>query len=123
MSYRLTVEKRPSYLYTKVVGERTPENALRYLQEVYSVCANNHYSAVLLDMHLEGPSLNTTQIFEVISQRVNDGVRLSKIAYVEGEVDDAAMPAFAETVAVNRGVNVRRFEDVASAASWLSYDA
>jgi hypothetical protein len=30
------------------------------------------------------------------------------------------MPYFAETVAVNRGVNVRLFQDVAAAAQWLS---
>jgi len=123
MSYRLTVEKRPSYLYTKVVGERTTENALRYLHEVYTVCVNNDYSRVLLDMKFQGPSLNTTQIFEVIAQRATEGARLRKIAYVEGTVDDAAMPAFAETVALNRGVNVRRFDDVGMAASWLTHDA
>jgi hypothetical protein len=123
MSYQLSVEKRPAYLYTKVVGERTPQNALRYLQEVHTLCVNNGYTSVLLDMNLSGPSLNTTQIFDVISQRSNDGIRLNKIAYVEAEIDDPAAPAFAETVAVNRGVNVRRFGDVMSAASWLSYDA
>jgi hypothetical protein len=51
---------------------------------------------------------------------VPDALKLNKIAYVEPSIDDATMPAFLETVAVNRGVNVRLFRDVASAASWLS---
>jgi hypothetical protein len=122
MSYQLSVDKRPAYLHAKVVGKRTPENALRYLQEVYSVCVNNNYTAVLLDMNFRGPSLSTTEIFDVVLQRVPDALRLRKIAYVEGVPDDPAMPAFAETVAVNRGVNVRRFQNVADAANWLSYD-
>jgi len=122
MSYSLSVDKRPAYLHAKVLGERTPANALRYLQEAYSVCVNNDYSRVLLDVNFAGPSLSTTEIFDVILRCVPDGLRLKKIAYVEATPDDPAMPAFAETVAVNRGVNVRRFQDIASAANWLSYD-
>jgi hypothetical protein len=120
MSYQLTVERRRTYVHTKVVGERTPENALRFLRYSYTACVNCGRSAVLLEMHLSGPSLTTTSVFDVISSWVPDALKLRKIAYVEGAVDDAAMPAFVETVAVNRGVNMRLFRDVASAASWLS---
>jgi len=119
MSYQLTVEQRQTYVHTKAVGERTPENALRFLRDSYAACVSAGHDAVLLEMHLSGPSLTTTSVFEVISNRVPDALKLRKIAYVEGSVDDAAMPAFAVTVAVNRGVNVRLFPDVASAASWL----
>jgi hypothetical protein len=38
---------------------------------------------------------------------------------VQAEVDDAAMPHFAETLAVNRGVNVRLFQSVDAAEQWL----
>jgi len=55
MSYSLSVDKRPAYLHAKVLGERTPANALRYLQEAYSVCVNNDYSRVLLDVNFAGP--------------------------------------------------------------------
>lgn len=120
MSYQLTVEKRQTYVHTKVVGERTPENAIRFLNDSYVACATRGLSALLLEMHLSGPCLTTTNIFDVISNRVPDALKLRKIAYVEGSVDDATMPAFAVTVAVNRGVNVRLFPDVASAAIWLS---
>jgi hypothetical protein len=71
-------------------------------------------------MRLSGPSLNTTSIFDVISHRVPDGATLRKIAYVQTEFDDPAMPYFAETVAVNRGVNVRLFQTVHAAEQWLA---
>ena len=120
MSYQFTVEQRPAYVHTKVVGERTPENALRFLRDSYTACVNAGRTAVLLEMHLTGPSLGTTNVFDVISSGVPDALKLRKIAYVEGSVGDATMPAFAATVAVNRGVNVRLFRDVAVAASWLT---
>lgn len=118
--YQLTLEERPGYLRAKVVGERTRENALRFLEEAYSACVMSGHSALLLEMRLSGPSLDTASILEVISQRAPDGMRLRKIAYVQPLVADPAMPYFAEQVAINRGVNVRLFQNVDAAAAWLS---
>ena len=120
MTYQLTVEQRPTYVHAKAVGERTAENALRFLKDAYVACVNAGQSSLLLEMQLEGPRLSESSIFEVLSDRIADGLKLRKIAYVEGSVDDPAMPAFAVTVAVNRGVNMRLFPNVAFAASWLS---
>lgn len=120
MSYELTIEQRRDYVHAKVTGERTPENALRFLRESYLACMNSGTGTVLLEMRLSGPSLTTTNVFDVILSWVPDALKLRKIAYVEALFDDVAMPAFLETVAVNRGANVRLFRDVASAASWLS---
>jgi hypothetical protein len=36
-----------------------------------------------------------------------EGTKLQRIAYVQASMTDPAKPRFAETVAVNRGVNVR----------------
>ena len=120
MSYQLTIEERPTYLYAKVVGERTPANALRFLEEAYSACVKRGCSTVLLEIQLSGPSLNTASVYDVITQKVEDGRKLRKIAYVQPVTDDPAIPYFAETVAMNRGVNVRLFLSVAAAEEWLS---
>jgi hypothetical protein len=118
MAYQLTIEERPDYVYAKATGERTPANALRFLEEAYAACVKSGRSDLLLDMQFTGPSLNTTSIYQVISQRVPDGRNLRKIAYVDTDVDPG-MPVFAETVAVNRGVNVRLFPNLAAAENWL----
>jgi hypothetical protein len=97
-----------------------PENTLRFLEEAYSACVKSGRSAVLLEMQFSGPSLDTARIYDVLSQRVADGRKLRKIAYVQGTIDDPAMPYFAETVAMNRGVNGRLFQSVAAAEQWLS---
>ncbi|HEY7238680.1 MAG TPA: hypothetical protein VH600_05890 [Burkholderiales bacterium] len=120
MAYQLTIEERPTYVYARVDGDLTPANALRFLQEAHAACVKCGRSDVLLDMQLHGPNLNTTSVYDVISQRAADGGKLRKIAYVPLQQDDRSMAHFAETVAINRGVNVRLFESVAAAERWLS---
>ena len=120
MSYQLTIEERPTYVYARVDGDLNAANALRFLEEAYAACVRTGRSLLLLDMQLHGPDLNTTNVYEVISQRAADGTKLRKIAYVPFQRDDRSMAYFAETVAVNRGVNVRLFESVAAAEQWIS---
>jgi len=120
VAYQLTIEERPTYVYARVEGDLTAANALRFLEEAYAACVRTGRSLLLLDMQLHGPDLNTTNVYDVISQRVADGSKLRKIAYVPFQRDDRSMAHFAETVAMNRGVNVRLFESVAAAQRWLS---
>lgn len=117
--YELTLEERPAYLHARVVGPRTPENALRYLEEVYAACLRTGLSQVLLEMAFSGPSLGPSGILRVVSERSADGARLRKVAYVEASMDGQQRARFAETVAINRAVNLRLFESVGEAARWL----
>jgi hypothetical protein len=119
MPYQLTVEQRPGYVHARVEGERTPENALRFLKESYVACVNSGSSALLLEMNLSGAPLSTTHIFDVIADRAPEGSKLDRIAYVDS-TRDLTEAYFAETVAMNRGVNVRLFPNVAAAAGWLT---
>ena len=123
MSYELTVEERPAYLHAKVVGERTAGNLLRFLEESYAACVKSGRRALLLDIGFYGPSLDTSSIYNIISQRLTEARKLHKIAYVQTNIDDPAIPYFAETVAMNRGVNVRLFQSTAAAERWLSEES
>ena len=118
--YDLTVETRRGFLHARVIGERTPENAMRFLREAHDECVRAGHSKVLLEMCLTGPSLPAGDIFRVISARSAEGAKLSRIAYVEANMGDPMRARFAETVAVNRAVNVRLFQDVAAAEQWLA---
>lgn len=120
VSYQLTIEERPAYIYARADGELTPANALRFLEEAHAACVRSGRTDLLLDMQLHGPNLNTTSVYDVISQRAASGSKLRKIAYVPYKSDDQSMAYFAETVAMNRGVNVRLFDSVAAAERWLS---
>ena len=120
MSYELILEEQPSYLHAKVSGTHNAENARRFLVEVHEAWVQRNYSAVLLEMNLSGPSLGVLGIFNVISERAPHAFGLKQIAYVDGcSEHDPEQARFAETVARNRGVNVRLFQTVGEAAGWL----
>jgi len=116
--YHLAVEIHGTYVHAKVTGEHKPENALRFLKEAYEACVKNAKDSVLLEMRLEGPTMGTGNIFSVVQQRSEPGRELRRIAYVDGG-RDPEKAKFAETVARNRGVNVRLFPTVEEAKKWL----
>lgn len=118
-TYQVTIEERPHYLHTRVVGPRSVENAIRYLEEVYAACVRTGIANVLLEMAFTGPSLGASGVIKVVSERCGDGAKLHKIAYVEASPDGPGKAQFAETAAINRAVNVRLFATVAEAVRWL----
>jgi stage II sporulation SpoAA-like protein len=120
MPYHLTIQEHPAYLHATVTGTHSPENAMRFLKEVHEACMTAGKTAALLEMNLAGPSLDATSIFRVISERSGEASKLKKIAYVDASSRDPEKMRFAETVAVNRGVNVRLFQDLAKAKEWMS---
>ncbi len=116
--YRFSVEVHENYVHATVTGEHKAEHALRFLREAYEACMENGKDSVLLEMRLEGPTMGVGNIFSVIQQRTEPGRELRRIAYVDGS-RDPAKAKFAETVARNRGVNVRLFATVDDAKKWL----
>lgn len=120
MTYHLTIEEKPSYLHARVTGTHNAENLRRFLVEVHEECARRNCTAVLLEMNLSGPSLDTGSIFDVVSERSAAGMMFKRIAYVDTSPErDLRKMEFAETVAVNRGVRVRLFHSVADAERWM----
>jgi len=118
MDYKLTVQEYPGYLHVRAEGERTPENARRALQEAGAACVAKGKLDLLLELDLEGPQLGMLRIYDVIAERSPDGSKLRRIAYVDSVPGKESK--FAETVASNRGVNVRLFPDVDAAKRWLT---
>jgi len=119
VDYKFTAEPHSGYMHTRAEGRRTPENLGRFLQDTYLACVKAGKSSVLLEVRLVGESLPLNSIFEVISRRSADGGKLRKIAYVEQGSAILERSMFAETVAKNRGVNVRLFSDLEGARLWL----
>ena len=119
MNYHFKIEEHPKYLHAAASGKNSAENALRFLREAYEACMKCQASAVLLEMRFEGPALDTGSIYSVIAQRSETGRQLRKIAYVAPVDPDVSKSKFAETVAINRGVNVRLFTTVEAAKKWL----
>jgi hypothetical protein len=120
LPYRLVVEQHPAYLHASVTGEHNAANALRFLTESITACAESGQVNLLLEFNLAGPSLDSTSIFAVTARPAQMAAKLRRIAYVDTSSRDPAKMKFAETVAQNRGVNVRLFRELEAAKRWLA---
>jgi hypothetical protein len=119
MTYKLTIHQKPTYLHAIVTGRDTRENVERYLEEIRRECIARNCFRVLVEERLEGPRLDTMDVFQIVSEGSSKASGIYKaFAYVDVNAKGNLMQ-FAETVAVNRGVPVVVFPTVADAEKWL----
>ena len=121
MAYRLAFDREPAYLHVKVTGDNSPESVHGYMEDVQRECSRAGIAGILIEENLRGPSISLADVFVVVSEgsrKMPPGLR--KIAYVDlNREHDLSLMRFAETVAVNRGVNVRLCRSVEEAKEWL----
>jgi hypothetical protein len=121
MAYEMRMIHENDYLHVLVTGDNTPADVAGYLDQIRQACAEHGFSKVLIEENLTGPPLRTGDIYDVVtaaSAGVAPGIRY--IAFVDtNPAHEFAQMKFAETVAVNRGVNVKVFRDVPSAVAWI----
>jgi hypothetical protein len=121
MEYEFRVTPTKGFLHVVVVGDNTAETVLRYLKQVYETCVKLQCPSVLVEENLAGAGLDLGEIFGLVaegSRNVWPAVR--RIAYVDlNRHHDPKNMKFAETVGVNRSVNVRVFGAVQDAENWL----
>ena len=121
MAHELTITEHPGYLHFRVTGENTPQTVQAYLAELYAQCQERGCTAILMEEDLSGPGLPIVEIYRIVE---SGGARsrslLRWIAYVDvRQQERPGNTRFAETVALNRGLNLRSFATVAEAVEWL----
>jgi len=122
MSYSLNIELKEKYLHVTVTGENTLTNVLSYLEKIYDACIQQRCSYVLIEELLTGPSLDTFDIFVVISKNFSKAKSIGlRLAYVDMNTEHSKRGLkFAENLAHIRGVNLRLFYyNTEEAVSWL----
>ena len=119
MEYQIGIEAHPTYLVVTAWGDHTIANASRFLREAHEACVAHGVDCVVLDFRLEGPSLGPAGIFAVTAGQADAGKKLKRIAYVDATSREESRKRFAETVAFNRGVNVRLFGNLDEAKRWM----
>jgi hypothetical protein len=55
MTYKLTIDQKPTYLHAIVTGCNGRENVARYLEEIRHECIARRCFRVLIEERLEGP--------------------------------------------------------------------
>lgn len=119
MSYKLTINQKPSYLHAVVTGLNSRETVAQYLEEILLECKARNCFRVMIEEHLQGPRLGTLDVFQIAEEgSILVKGMLKAIAYVDINAESDLMQ-FAENVAVNRGLRVTVFSTVADAEKWL----
>ena len=117
----MDIKERPGYLHVTVIGRNSVANVMKYLSDIHDPCMRRNCPVVLIEENLQGPGLGIGSIHNIISQASkNTQPVVTRIAYVDTNKEHKpGRMEFAETVAFNRGVNVRVFSDVDEARRWL----
>lgn len=111
----------PAYLHAIGIGERTPDNVASFFRQAVAACKEGRHAGLLFESRLTGRSVDdATLLFETILASVRDLRGVRKLAYVPGQGQDLRSASFAETVANNRGIEARIFQDATAAAQWVS---
>jgi len=121
MAYRLKFTEKEGYSHIQVTGENCFETVKNYLAEINRECRQRGVTHILVEEFLHGESLSIFDVFQIASQGSSQAASFfRKIAYVDRNAEHSGMKMeFAETVASNRGLNVRMFSNTMDAEDWL----
>ncbi|HQR35895.1 MAG TPA: hypothetical protein PLK30_24445 [Blastocatellia bacterium] len=125
MSLTLKLSVHPKFIHVTVTGEFSLNEAKRIFLEALDTIAGHKIEKVIMDGQQLSGELNTTERFyfaEFMSQSVQTFVQ--SIAWAPQFAFVLKTPMldqnkFGETVAVNRGMNLRVFDNMEEAFEWL----
>ena len=122
MSYKLHVEETSGFLHVQITGPNNADVVAAYMREVLAICANHRCKGLLVEENLTGPGLPLAQIYRVVSEGSHSALAHQlTVAFVNlNPRHPGGNAAFAETVARNRGIDLRSFRDVQEAQAWLN---
>jgi PAS domain-containing protein len=121
MDYKFLSELKDGYLHIRVEGDYATDTMRRWVAEGLEACRRHGCSKVLVEERLAGDSLGLGDIFWIVTEWSQAAqLSVTHMAYVDidpGHRNDLC--GFAETVARNRGLNLRAFGSIEEAERWL----
>ena len=126
MPYEYNIDNREDHLRVEVRGHRRIETAdadnLQLWSDVARACNESGITRVLTIYRMTGPFLPLV-IFDLADNPRQIGwTKEHKVALVDGSGAQFEDWKTVETVAINRGFNVRAFEGTGAAEDWLLED-
>lgn len=110
------IENKGEYIFIDYREPYTYINALKLLKEAAEVCAAGNCNKLLLRFADMPGKVKTLDRFELGVQGAFILRRIARIAVVYRREE---MDRFMETVAANRGLNIRLFDNMEEAQAWL----
>ncbi len=122
LPFKLRINKQNSILLVEVEGERSFKILVTITGQIMEACREQDLCRALVDVRAMEGKLSTWETFRLVVScfsQVRNWHVLRKAAIVDRQ-ENRDRSRFLETVADNRGFNLRIFEDTAEAIEWLS---
>ncbi len=117
--YRITFEHRPQYLYVYVSGDHDSYEISRlYWFEVAAECGRYDLKKVLIDEDIK-ETVTISEVYKLASELPQMGFQGVRVAFYDRFAEQEDLNQFGETVATNRGLIGRVFNDLHEAENWL----
>lgn len=117
--YTLVFEYRPEYLYAFVTGEKDSyEISKQYWQEIAAECKKAGFKKVLIEEDIE-QNVSMSDMYQFCAEIPNLGFFGIRVAFVDRFEDQQQLNQFGETVATNRGLLSRVFNNFEDGEKWL----
>lgn len=124
MNFDLEIVEKDGYVVAVLKGVRTPEALLAAAARTTAFCIERQIPRVLIDLKGMSGSLDTLETFDVAGHELprQEAVRRVLRSVILDHPENVERLRFFETVAVNRGLNVRVLADEDQAIEWLLAD-
>jgi hypothetical protein len=121
VTYEFSAHEQDGYLFVTAVGERTRATISRLVEDVMEFNTQRPYTRILVDIRGLAGFLGPFEIMDVVNEEFPriQPLRIKKIAIVDRQIPSSGN-AFIETVARNRGFNLRVFDSPQDARNWLT---
>ena len=125
MNYELKMIEKVGFAAAVLGGVRTPDTLLAAAAQATAFCDERNISRVLIDLRSMSGGLDTLETYDVAGRELprQEAVRRVLKSAILDRPENIERIRFFETVAVNRGLNVRVFADEETAVEWLLTDA
>jgi len=124
MDYELDIIENDEYVTAKLTGVRRPSSLLEAAAETTAYCKEKGIHHLFIDIRGMSGELDTIETYEVAGQGIPSQPntrRLIRSAILD-LTENIERIRFFETVATNRGLIVKFFDDKEAAVRWLLAD-
>lgn len=120
MAYHTAFIQGNGYIHMKVQGENALQTVLDYTAEAYQECVRRNCWKLLIEENLQGPAMTLTDVYHAASKGTERAEQPILVAFVDINPQHSKQNMeFAELVALNRGLNIRVFENLQEAQAWI----
>jgi hypothetical protein len=118
--YTIVFEDYPTYLYALVHGEQYDYDVIAsFLRDIANECKTRNFRSVLVE-----ENISATATEEDIARAAADlpdfGFSDIRMAYLDRFSEQKEINEMGEDIAVDHGVDVKLFNDMAAADKWLN---